>query len=481
MPILCVTNFLRTIIINRIAAAVPICVALLMPPHTAAARASYVVQVDAELQRLEVEARFDDPVDSISARSRDARRHLIWARVCDGEQPIDLRGRRMRLPADGSVCVRYAVDLVSAVKAERRNTALSSSNIIVSPAVWLWRPALNDGEHIDVRFNLGEGMEVSVPWQAIDEAANTYSLSRSPQSSTAPAVFGDFEYYEADVPGATLRISLLRTANDVVAADVIDWVRAAATNVSLVYGYFPNPSPNIVLLPVSHSWRSNSPVPFGRVIRDGGETVELFINPDKPIEDYYENWTATHEFSHLLLPYLSSRHRWISEGFAQYYQNLLLARAEQYSNERAWQKLYEGFERGRRSSPELSPNQAARSDSRNSLMKRYWSGAALAIMADVELRRRSDGEHSLDDVLRELQHCCLPADETWTGVELFTRLDAFLNEPVFMPLLRRYADAPGFPDVRPLLADLGVAVDDDAIRLIDDAPLAAIRTAMTSR
>jgi len=38
-------------------------------------------------------------------------------------------------------------------------------------------------------------------------------------------------------------------------------------------------------------------------------------------------------------------------------------------------------------------------------MKVYWSGAALALLADVELRRRSDGEQTLDDILGEFQQC----------------------------------------------------------------------------
>ena len=80
-------------------------------------------------------------------------------------------------------------------------------------------------------------------------------------------------------------------------------------------------------------------------------------------------------------------------------------------------------------------------------MKIYWSGAALALLADVELRHRSDGEQTLDSVLGKFQECCLPSQRTWTGVELFTRFDSFLDTPVFMNLYRQHADAAGFPDV----------------------------------
>ena len=130
---------------------------------------------------------------------------------------------------------------------------------------------------------------------------------------------------------------------------------------------------------------------FGRVVRDGGETVELLVDPRGSKEDFLGDWTATHEFSHLMLPYVASDQRWVSEGFAQYYQNVLLARAGRPTPEEAWQKIRSGLEQGRRSSPSLSPNQAAEEGIRTSRMKIYWSGAALALIADIELRRRSNG------------------------------------------------------------------------------------------
>ena len=101
-------------------------------------------------------------------------------------------------------------------------------------------------------------------------------------------------------------------------------------------------------------------------------------------------------------------------------------------------------------------------------------------MADVELRERSGGRESLDTVLEQLQACCLPADRKWSGTELFERLDTFVDEPVFMPLYRRYANTDGFPDARPLLERLGVDASGRRVRFDDDAELSEIRRALTS-
>ena len=284
---------------------------------------------------------------------------------------------------------------------------------------------------------------------------------------------------EAQIPGATLRIEVQQPINDRKAAEIVEWLRSAASNISLAYGRFPNPSPRIVIIPARNkSWGGDSAVTFGRVIRDGDEKIELFVNADRPIEEFYDDWTATHEFSHLMLPYVRSRHQWISEGFASYYQNILMSRAGRYTAKEAWTKLHEGFERGRASRPELSPNGAAESGVRAARMKIYWSGAAIALLADIELRERSGGKESLDVALDRLQHCCLPSKRKWSGPDLFAKLDSLVNEPVFMPMYKRYADKAGFPDMQPVLKRLGVDIAGDKVRLLGSAELADIRTAI---
>ena len=308
----------------------------------------------------------------------------------------------------------------------------------------------------------------------------TVLLSASAAASTRDAIVT-----QADVPGATLRITI-RDSIDNQPIDnrkvdeLVDWLRATAASVSAVSGHFPNPSPHVVVRPVGrHSWGSNSPVPFGRVTRNGEERIELYVNLDRPVEDYYGNWTATHEFSHLLLPHIVDRHKWISEGFASYYQNVLMARANNYSQAEAWRFLYEGLERGRKSRPDLSLNDAALAGVGRARMKIYWGGAAIALLADVTLRDRSDGAESLDTVLGQLQQCCLPAKASWSGPRLFEKLDSLLAEPVFMRLYRQYATTPGFPDYQRVLSRLGVEIDDKKVWFTDEADLAAIREAIT--
>ncbi len=444
-------------------------------------RHEYRVAVDPSLERMTVEARFDGAVDTVAARSRRAGRYLLDFRNCDTNSQIRLRNHRLIVPADGIRCMSYTVDLRAAAGEQRQNRGLDPANLIASPSVWLWRPAISETTELEVDFELPPGVSVAVPWDARDDSNTRFVIRNSPESASAPIAFGRFEYREIDVPGATLRVSLMRGREPMDAAEILRWVEAAAIDVSLAYGQFPNPSPQVLVIPVADSGRSGgSVVPYGRVVRDGGETVELFINQDRPLSAFLDDWTATHEFSHLMLPYVRRDHRWISEGFAQYYQNVLLARSGAYDHERAWQKLYEGFERGRLSRPELSPNDAAAGGNRAGTMKVYWSGAALALMADVELRGASGGEQTLDDVMQRLRACCLPSSRAWSGPELFAKLDELAGRDVFMPLYRRYANAVGFPDPEPVFEQLGVRVEHGQVRLLRNSRLASVRDAITA-
>ena len=443
-----------------------------------AATHEYVVTIDDGMRTLAVEARYGRRVETITARSRSAGKYLSAVSGCGEDTEIRLRNRRMLLPRGGLHCLNYTVDLERAANEYRNSPNLDGRNIVVSPSYWLWRPELVGETALQIEFRLPDGMQVSVPWQPLDGSGTRFLLGPSPESAHAPAIFGRFDQRDLEVPGATLRVSLVETNLPMDNDAIMDWVRTAASGVSLAYGRYPNPAPQVVVIPI-RSARSSSPVPFGRVIRDGGETIELFVNPDQPMSSFYEDWTATHEFSHLMLPYLQPDYRWISEGFAQYYQNLLLARSGVYTAGEAWQKIHSGLERGRDARPELSPNEAAAGELRGARMKVYWSGAALALMADVELRERSGGAGGLDDVLGQLQACCLPSDVAWSGPTFFARLDALAGEPVFMPLYRRHADTVGFPDTGELFDRLGLVVDGETVTMRADAELAHIRDTMT--
>ena len=112
----------------------------------------------------------------------------------------------------------------------------------------------------------------------------------------------------------------------------------------------------------------------------------------------------------------------------------------------------------------------------------YWSGAALALMADVELRRASDSSESLDTVLERLQACCLPSERSWTGGELFSTMDKLTEYPVFEDLFERYAYNRGMPSLEDLYSRLGVvATGSSSVALTEEAPDIKVRAAIMGK
>ena len=110
----------------------------------------------------------------------------------------------------------------------------------------------------------------------------------------------------------------------------------------------------------------------------------------------------------------------------------------------------------------------------------YWSGAALALMADTRLRALTEGRESLDSVLGKLADCCLPSGSTWQAQELFEKLDSLSEQPVFVDLYVEAMNTNGMPELSQLYADLGLQMVDKKIRLNDAGRLVSVRKAIMS-
>jgi hypothetical protein len=454
-----------------------------LPLFGVAAEYEYHLTINAALTEVSVRAHIA-AADSLAAR--DGRgSDLIGLATCDG-RPLQMRGRHILIP-HGVNCVRYQQALTSA----RRRGApagpeVAPGTVVTAPSQWLWLPTRSREDRVLITLALPGDSIASVPWpRSVD---GVFELPPSPASSRATAVFGDFRRYGIDLPGGRLDVALLDgpgvpLGGGPTAAKILSWLEAAANDVVTVSGAFPNPSVQVIVQPgTAAAWGLEpSPVPFGYVIRDGGEAVRFFVDPERPLQDFLDDWTATHEFSHLLLPFVRSKEKWISEGFASYFQNVLLARRGAYSELEAWQRLHRSFRRA----GEIPDPPALRDIGERPFwevrMLLYWTGAAVALLADTELRRSSGGRETLGTVLGRLQDCCLPSDKAWRGRELFARLDSLSSQQVFVQLFDEHMATRGMPNLEALYADLGIVVDPGdgiTIHLTESAPLAGLRRAI---
>ena len=109
------------------------------------------------------------------------------------------------------------------------------------------------------------------------------------------SIVAEARYVEAESAGTTLEIRFAGPVTETRTGEIVRWLQDVAADVGYVYGRFPLDSIGVVVIPHrSDSRTAGSPVPFARVTRRGRETVELYVDPDRPISEFYADWTLTH-------------------------------------------------------------------------------------------------------------------------------------------------------------------------------------------
>lgn len=381
-------------------------------------------------------------------------------------------------------CIRYSVDLKDEVLHPRfGNRQSKHQQLLLSIHRWLWFPDPFDADRdaIDISFKLPTGMTVSAPWQLTERAEGmiTYRYHQRPPDWDGYIAIGRFITTARVIGPATIDIAILngRPAADTEA--ILHWVHKNLDALMLAYGEFPVPRLQVLVVPVG---KDREPVPWGQVLRGGGDAVHVYIDQTRPLTEFLDDWVLIHELSHLLHPRLSDGNQWLAEGLASYYQNLLRARVGLLSRQRAWEKLHAGFQRGIRGTPrDLTLAEVSESMSRNrAYMRVYWSGAGISLLADYALRKQGSDGQSLDTALAELHRCCLPTRRLWSGREVMQKLDAITRTDIFTGLYQQHIPSTEFPDLSGLYHDLGLVASGNQIRFAPDAPAAAIRQAIMS-
>jgi hypothetical protein len=259
---------------------------------------------------------------------------------------------------------------------------------------------------------------------------------------------------------------------------VLNWVEFVAEALAGVYGRWPRDELRVEVKPIGVY--TSDPVPWAQVNRGDPDTVTFYIDALASEEKLVNNWTAYHEFSHLLIPYRGWGDMWFSEGLASYYQNLLQARSGVFDERELWQRLHDGFIRGRNNRrPDLSLAQLSpRMRENRSYMRVYWSGAWYFFNADLELRKRSGGRQSLDTALEQLNRCC--AEQAMTAESIARQLDRLTGQQLFLPLFRQVSGSRELPDFETLYEELGIGLRQGKVELREDHAGASLRRAFAS-
>lgn len=411
-----------------------------------------------------------DPKQTISLRATSSG---AGAYLIAGSSKWRRSGRRMTAHQPG--CASYRVELGRmADRKERGHGYRIGDDLLSWPDKWFWWPQDRQAQ-IELRTDLPSGWQMSAPWPQPDPSKPVYRLDGWPRSWSALVGLGTFKIERLQHGVGRIDLAVMGPLDAQKRAKLTRWVDYT-TGLLDQSGGFPLPQAQVLVVPIGGG---NGPVPWGQVYRAGYGAVHFFVDADESYQSFVDDWTGAHELSHLLHPYLGTEGRWMGEGLATYYQNVLRIRSGDLTQFRGWQKLMQGFERGRkdRSNGQNLTDVSNDMGRNHAYMRVYWSGAAYWLQTDVELRRRSGGQQNLDQVLKLFAACCLPGQRTWKPIEFARELDRLADTNIFVPALRESVAAEYFPDLRPLWTDLGLRVDSDnkLQGFSDDSPLAAIR------
>lgn len=223
---------------------------------------------------------------------------------------------------------------------------------------------------------------------------------------------------------------------------------------------------------------AETPVLHGVSSWGGGRHLVIYLRSDVGAAGQpplVGEWVLIHELFHLAFPWIGPD--WLAEGLATYLTEVARVRAGLLTAEGFWEQLVDGFLRGASVGGDLPLGaESEQMGERRTYWRVYWGGAALALLADVALRRQG---HTLDEGLRRLLRLC-PEDDPLDA------LDGGARGP-FHALAERWLPDKAFPAVDETLTRLGVVVVPDSDRppsakgldgrhvRLDPAPDAALR------
>ncbi len=442
----------------------------------------YRIVIGDRLDRLFVDLCFADvevPATLIASQELANSIDDIVMRFAEGPaRKLRLRDRSIGLPPNARGCVAYTVEIPAVPGASRRSGLYEHNGAI---AVSLERILLLPGEvarwHKTIlSFSKPPGVGVSAPGRRLSASVEeeSFELLNRPSAWNGTIAFGQLTQNLIDAGGALIRLSIVGGTKPETATALQGWVSTSVAAVVTLYGRFPVTDLQALVFPLGPS---SDLVPWGEVTRGGGDAVHLYVDRTRTRAELTDDWVLSHELSHLLHPYMKASDAWLSEGIASYFQNVLRARAGLIAPVVAWQKLDAGFRRG---IAQFSGTRTLARDTRAMMHQRhymrvYWSGAAIALIADVDLRRRSGGSVSLDTVFEQLSRCCLPSRRRWGARELMAKMDEIAGYRTFVPLYERYAMRPLFPDLEESYRHLGLEVNARALKFSDDVAPRSLR------
>lgn len=381
------------------------------------------------------------------------------------------KGRFFELQASApAVEFRYQIDLdaIAARQPSPDRALRAGGAVIASASTFLLHPLPLDTE-TEVSVNVRETPDVHFT-TGLERSGDHYRLAAHEIPVATYSVFGRYTTESVALDDGRARVDVVILGHELALPGSAfgAWVRERAAALSAFYGGFPAPRTFVAIVPTV----GRSRVHFGKLLPESAPGILLLIGARASAQDLADDWVLLHELFHIGVPSFHKEGKWFDEGLATYYEPILRARAGLLDEELAWRDLRLGMPRGLSAITERGLTQA------EDYAGIYWGGAIYCLLADVELRQRSQGRLGLEDGLRRVRARGGHASEVWSLEETLSIADGAFETPLLRELTQRYAVRPTPLELDALFASLGVSLEGDAVTLREDAPLAWVRRAI---
>jgi hypothetical protein len=272
------------------------------------------------------------------------------------------------------------------------------------------------------------------------------------------------------VPGGMIEITLPSEPMRLSSADLLAWVKDSAGAVSEYYGHFPVPHLSLQI-------RAGRGSRVGRGVtypRDGG-LIRVTVGAEAQVDDLKQDWVLTHEMTHLAFPNMPDQQHWIEEGLATYVEPVARAQVGRLPAAEVWREFIRDMPQGEPAEDD------AGLDHTPTWGRTYWGGAIFCLLADVEIRGRTNNRRGLQDALRAILDHGGAITQDWEITKALAIGDKATGTTVLEDLYRKMRDKPAPVDLDQIWKRLGLGLQDGRVTFNDQARDSAIRRAITSK
>lgn len=367
------------------------------------------------------------------------------------DEKIDVKDGEFVAPP-GTERLRWTYDLKLATDDfghSFQSGAGTGGSWVLRGEAYLARPAdLPSSRRVELAF---EGGDPLLPWE-LDADGKVRGEGRDLWSAGFHTFGG--RRHRIEHGEHTLEVAILDTAFAVSDERLVAWLDQATRELLTVGQPLPFARAAVTVVPVP----GDGGIPFGQVQWSHAPTVAIYVGVSTSAAKLRADWVAIHEFLHMIHPRMKGRQRWFTEGVATYYQEIARVRSGRIREEEAWEHLRGGVGAGRgeaggRTLRELSGSM----HQTHAYRAVYWGGALFALELDVEIRRTSGGERSLDTVLAALRE-----EDSVTTERFGEEVDEQAGQPIYARLSQSHLDEPAFAGAEKLLQRLGISGDSPA-------------------